>query len=443
MGRREQAARRSDSHDRVGWGGVTPRGWATLTLAVIVVALAVVALLLVPWSRPPAPRADQLAALRSLPHAEVARGRAFHAALRPASYAALVIGLLAALVLGLTPLGGKLIGLVGRPFGDHWIAQAVLGGLAVVLVAELVTLPFSAWRHAVVARYGLSTQGWGGWTVDLLKSYAVSAVIGAVALLGFYTVTRLAPRWWWAWGAAGAAGLVVLLAFVLPVLVEPVFNRFEPMPPGPLRTELVALAAADGVPVRDVLVADASRRTKALNAYVSGFGPTRRIVVYDTLLREAPPAEVTSVVAHELGHAKDRDVLAGTLIGALGAAAAVIALYLLGAWSGLLRAAGVGSIAEPRALPLLLAAVTVVGLVAGPAQALVSRLVEARADAHALALTGDPDTFEAMQARLSTVNLGDPDPPRWEYLYSASHPSTVERMAAARAFARRAGGAGE
>ena len=95
--------------------------------------------------------------------------------------------------------------------------------------------------------------------------------------------------------------------------------------------------------------------------------------------------------------------------------------------------------AQPRAFPLLLALVTVAGLVAAPVQALMSRRVEARADAHALALTGDPETFEAMQRRLGSVNLADPDPPRWEYLYSASHPSTVERMAAARAYAREAG----
>jgi STE24 endopeptidase len=419
---------------------MTPRAWASLALAVLAALLVAVVASRVPWQRPPAPRSDQLAALADLPAAEVARGRAFHAALRPGTYGGIVAGLLIALLLGLTPLGARLVELVGRPFGGNWVAQAVLGGLAVVLVADLVTLPFAAWRHAVVARYGLATQGWGGWTVDLLKSYAVSAVIGAVALLGFYTVTRYAPRWWWAIGAVGAAALVTLLSFVLPVLVEPIFNRFTPMEPGPLRTELMALAEADGVPVRDVLVADASRRTRALNAYVSGFGPTRRIVVYDTLLRAAPPAEVASVVAHELGHAKERDVLTGTLTGALGAAAGVVALYLLGSWGALLRAAGVGSVAESRAFPLLVAVVTVAGVLAAPAQAWVSRQLEARADAHALALTGDPAAFEAMQRRLSRVNLADPDPPRWVYLYSASHPSTVERMAAARAYARGAGG---
>jgi STE24 endopeptidase len=203
----------------------------------------------------------------------------------------------------------------------------------------------------------------------------------------------------------------------------------------------MALAERDGVPVRDVLVADASRRTRAVNAYVSGFGPTRRIVVYDTLLTEATPDEVVGVVAHELGHAKDNDVLTGTLLGALGAAAGVIALYLLGSWTGLLRLAGVGdaggrALGDPRAIGLLLAVAAVAGLVSGPAQALVSRRIEARADAHAMVLTGDPGAFEAMQRRLATVNLSDPDPPSWEYLLSASHPSTVERMAAARAYAR-------
>lgn len=419
---------------------MSPRSWALLALIVLLVAVAVTAAVLVPWQQPSVPRSEQLAALRDLPADQVERGRAFRAALRPHRYAALVTGLVVALLLGLTPIGARLVELAGRPFGGHWVAQALLGGLAVVLLADLLTLPFAAWRHRILTEYGLATQGWSGWAVDLVKSYVVGAVIAAVALLGFYTITRLAPRWWWAFAAAGAAGLVVLMSFILPVLVEPVFNKFTPMPAGPLRAELLALAERDGVPVRDVLVADASRRTRAVNAYVSGFGPTRRIVVYDTLLREAPPVEVAAVVAHELGHAKDRDVLTGTTLGALGAATAVVGIYLLGGVAPLARAAGAASIAEPRAVALLLALVTVAGLVATPAQALVSRRIEQRADAHALTLHGDPAAYEAVHRRLSAINLADPDPPRWEYLYSATHPSTVQRMAAARAAA--AGGAG-
>ncbi|MEV0133361.1 M48 family metallopeptidase [Dactylosporangium sp. NPDC050688] len=415
---------------------MTPRAWAAITLAVLLVAVVVVAALRVPWSAPPAPRADQLAALDTLPADAVAKGRAFHAALRPGIYLSLALGLIVALLLGLTPAGAWIVEQVSRPFGGHWLARALLGGLAVVFIGEVVALPLAAWRQSILRRYGLSTQDWSGWTVDMLKGYAVGAVIGAIVLVGFFTVTHFAPRWWWTWGAAGAALLTVLLSFVFPVLVEPVFNKFTPMPEGEQRTRLMALAERDGVPVRDVLVADASRRTRAVNAYVSGLGPTRRIVVYDTLLEKAPQEEVESVVAHELGHAKDGDVFTGTLLGAFGAAAAVCALYLLGSWGALLRRAGVDAIGEPRAVALLVAVATVAGLLAGPAQAFVSRRVEGRADRHALQLTDDPAGFEAMQGRLSLVNLGDPDPNRVEHFLFGSHPTAVQRMAQARAWAR-------
>jgi STE24 endopeptidase len=396
----------------------------------------VVAVVRVPWAAPPAPRADQLAALRDLPAEAVARGRAFHAALRPGSYGSLALGLLAALILGLTPLGARLVDLVGRPFGGHWVAQALLGGVVLVGVVEVLTLPLAAWRETVLRRYGLSTQTWASWTVDLLKAYAVTAVLGAIAVLVFFGVARLFPRWWWVFVAAGAAALTVLLTFVFPVLVEPIFNKFTPMPAGNLRDDLIAMADRDGVPVRDVLVADASRRTTALNAYVSGLGPTRRIVVYDTLLREAPPGEVEAVVAHELGHAKDRDVLTGTLIGALGSAAGVIVVYLLGSWTGLLRRVGADAVTDPRAMALLIALAAVAGLASAPVQTLISRRVEARADAHALSITNDPATVEAMERRLAEKNLADVDPPRLEYLMFATHPSVVERIAAARAYGR-------
>jgi STE24 endopeptidase len=412
------------------------RGWAGVTLAALLFAVAVVVVVRAPLSMPPAPRADQLDAMAALPPGAVERGKAFHAATRLPSYTALLLGLLVALGFGLTPLGARLVEAVGRPFGGGWVAQALCGGLALVAIGELVALPVAVWRETVLRRWGLSTQDWSGWVVDLLKGYAVAAVLGGLLLLAFFGVVRLLPQWWWAVGAAGAALLMVLFSFVFPVLIEPIFNRFTPMPDGDLRTSLVQLAADDGVPVRDVLVADASRRTTALNAYVSGLGPTRRIVVYDTLLREAPPEEVRAVVAHELGHAKLGDVLTGTLVSALGAAAAVCGLFLLGSWAGLLRRAGVASIVEPRAIGLLLAIVAVAGLVGLPLQNLLSRRVEARADAHALALTGDPSTVERMEQRLATTNLADVDPPWLEYVLFASHPSVVQRMAAARAYAR-------
>jgi STE24 endopeptidase len=412
---------------------MNPRNWAFVALIALIAAVVLTAAFLVPWHRPPAPRSDQLAALAELPADKVERARAYRRAVRLVAYPNMGLGLIVALVLGFTPLGARLVGVVPGP----WWVKAVVGGLLIVFAGELVTLPLSAVGHTISVRYGLSTQGWGAWVVDLLKGYAIGAVLGAIVLLVFSSITRFAPNWWWAWAAGGAALLVVLLTFIFPVLVEPVFNKFTPMPESPLRTRIVAMAAADGVPVRDVLVADASRRTRAVNAYVSGLGPTRRVVVYDTLLEEAPDDEVVSVVAHELGHAKRNDVLTGTLIGAFGTAALVVALYLVGSWAPLLKRAGVDSLTDPRAIGLLVALAAIAGVLGAPAQAYVSRAIEARADEHAMKLTADPGTFEQMQKRLALVNLGDPDPPALEQLLFGSHPTTVERMAAARAYARR------
>lgn len=419
--------------DREGRGtAVTSTWWALVALVALGIVLTVAAITLVPWRVPSPTRAERAAALGDVPAGVVTTGRALHAALRPSSYGSLLVALVVPLLLGFTPAGARIVSWAGRPFGGHWLAQALVGGLVILMMLWLVALPFRAWRHTVLRDYGLSTQDWGGWTADLLKGCAVGAVIGAVVLGGFYTLTQFAPGWWWAFGAVGAAALVVLLSFVFPVLVEPVFNTFTPMPAGTLRDELLTMAVRDGMPVREVLVADASRRTTGLNAYVSGLGRTRRIVVYDTLLREARPGEVRSVVAHELGHAKDRDAELAALLGAIGAAAAVVALYLLGQWGALLRRAGVESIGSPTAMGLVLAAVAVAGLVSGPAQNLISRRVEARADQHALRLTGDPAEFAAMQLRLAQVNITDVHPPRIEYLLFATHPDTVERLAAAR-----------
>jgi STE24 endopeptidase len=229
---------------------------------------------------------------------------------------------------------------------------------------------------------------------------------------------------------------VVLGSFLYPLVVEPAFNRFTPLEQGQLRTDLLAMADRDGVPVKDVLVADASRRTTALNAYVSGFGSTRRIVVYDTLLREASTREVELVVAHELGHAKRQDVLHGTVIGAFGGAAAIAGLYLLLEWGPLLRRVGASSAGDPRVLPLVLFLGALLPLLLSPLTNLVSRHVEARADVHSLEVTGDVQTFVTSEQRLSTTNLSDLDPGPLVYALFFTHPSGPERIALAREWQR-------
>lgn len=415
-----------------------------ITLAVLLLALGVALAVVVPWT--PLPGADlQGAPRRDFTSGQLAREVAFHDAIRPWSYASLVLGLAVAIGLGLTRLGARIVTAAARPLGGGWVWQVLLGTLAISLVGRLATLPLSTRSELVLRRYGLSTQTWGSWLVDVAKGVLVGSALTALALLLLVAIARRARRTWWAWGAAATAGLVVAGSFAYPLVVEPVFNRFTPLPAGELRTDLLALAERDGVAVDEVLVADASRRTTAVNAYVSGFGGSRRIVVYDTLVATATPAEVELITAHELGHAADRDVLVGTLLGALGAAAAVCALALLLSWTPLLRRAGAGGtaaragaggMADPRVLPLVLALIAVTSLLVAPVSNLVSRRIEARADVHALDLTRDPATFIATQQRLALSNLSDLDPNPVAYAFFATHPGVTERLALAREWER-------
>ncbi|MGY1748001.1 M48 family metallopeptidase [Modestobacter sp. SYSU DS0511] len=408
------------------------------TAAVLGAALVVVIAVTTPWEVLAAPPGgstpvDPAAAFTA---EEIARAEDFAGALRPASLVSLLLGLAVSAVFGLTRAGAATARRLARPLGGGWAWQVLLGTFAILIVGRLVTLPLSAWGEVVRHRYGLSTRGWGLWARDVAVSTGISAALTALGLLAVVALARRAPRTWWAWAGGGAAALVVVGSFLYPMVIEPAFNRFEPMPAGQLRSDLFALAERSGTPVEDVLVADASRRTTALNAYVSGFGSTRRVVVYDTVLERLPDEEIESIVAHELGHVANDDVLSGTLIGALGAGAGVSLLgWLLGA-PPLLRRAGARGPGDGAVVGLLLFLVTVGTLVSTPVQNLVSRQIEARADLHALDLTGDPVAFTAMQRRLGEANLNDPDPPAaWQWFYG-SHPTVPQRIAFAADWAR-------
>ena len=419
-------------------GRVSARRLALLVALLLGLAMVVVIAVVTPWHLLPTPPggrtpADPTAAFTP---AQIARAEDFAAALRPASLASLVLSLAVSAVFGLTRAGAATARAVARPLGGGWGWQVLLGAIAILVVGRLVTLPLAAYAEMVRHRYGLSTRGWGLWARDVATSTAISAGVTALGLLAVVALARRAPRSWWAWAGAGAAALVVAGSFLYPLLVEPAFNRFDPMPASQLRTELFALAERSGTPVQDVLVADASRRTTALNAYVSGFGSTRRIVVYDTVLDQLSDQEIESIVGHELGHVATDDVLTGTLIGALGAGAGVALLgWLLGA-TPLLRRAGAAGPGDGQVVGLRLFLSAVGTLVSTPVQTMVSRHVEARADLHALDLTGDPASFTAVQRSLGAANLNDPDPPAiWQWAFG-SHPTVPQRIAFAEDWAK-------
>lgn len=393
-----------------------------VALAVLLVAGGVfvtLAALLVPWSPVPGGTPAAVPADQVFTATEIVRAEDFTGSVRAWGWASLLLNLVVVVLLGLS---ARVRGLAGRLPGWWWV-QVLLVVAGVEVTARLVTLAPAVLQREVVLDAGLSDQSWSGFARDLLVGEAVDVVVtGLLAVL----VVGCARRWARAWTAvvgAVVAVLVLLGSFAYPVVVEPLFNSFTPLADGPLRSGVLELAEAEGVPVDEVLVADASRRTTTLNAYVSGFGGTRRVVLYDNLVADVPADEALSVVAHELAHARHDDVLVGTALGAVGAATAV---GLLGLLVGRRRLDGAASV------PLLLALLVAGSLLAQPVQNGISRQVELRADVDALAFTDDPAAFEALQRRLALRSLADPTPPAWSQWWFGSHPTVLVRVALAR-----------
>lgn len=364
---------------------------------------------------------------------EVERARRYH---RP-GYAALAadlalgLGLLAALAFG--TFGDRLVGAVA---GLPWWAATVATTALVVGLLWAVRLPLAFWRgYLHEHRWGFSTQTPAGWFLDRLKGLGLAVVLDGLLLLGLAAAVRAFPDAWPAVAGPGAAAAVLALTFAGPVLLEPIFNRFAPLADEELAGELRALAERAGVPVREVLVADASRRTRKENAYVSGLGRTRRVVLYDTLLRRGDRALVRLVVAHELGHRRARHVARGTALGMAGAAAGVLVLWALLSSPALRQAVGAAGPGDPRAVPFVVLVGRALGLLGAPFGAALSRRWETEADRASLQLTGDPGTFERSHRELALANLADLAPPRLLYLWAFTHPTPPERIANARRWA--------
>ena len=343
----------------------------------------------------------------------------------------IALDLLALALAAFGPLGGALV----RPVeGCPWWAQVVGFTALVEALTAAVTLPLAFWSGFVRERqWGFSTQRVGGWAADRAKVFAVALVLSSGTFLGLVGAARAFPRAWPIAAALIGGLLVVALGLLAPLVFEPLFNRFEPLDDPELRGELLALAARAELPIREVLVADASRRSRKANAYVSGLGPTRRLVLFDTLLARASFAEVGLVLAHELGHHRARHLAKGTALAVAGVAAFVTVLWALLRRPELLTAIDApGGAADPRVVAFVLFLGTALQISVAPLGAALSRRCEREADRFSLELTQDLATLEATHRSLATANLSDLDPPRPVYLAFFTHPTPVERIEAAR-----------
>ncbi|MFA5889688.1 MAG: M48 family metalloprotease [Actinomycetota bacterium] len=361
---------------------------------------------------------------------EIARADRYKGPHYLAAFSSLGVALLATGAMGLGPGSRRLGNWSARIAGERWVRQALLLAAVVVVVPVLLALPFSVLSHSHDRSWGLRTDSLAGALIDIAKATGFQVVVACAAGLGFVALARALPRVWPAYAALAGVGLTFLLVWVFPVVYEPAFNRFDPAP-REVRARVLAIAKAEGVGVRDVLVADASRRTTKQNAYVSGIGSTRRVVLYDTLLQKSSPREVDVVVAHEIAHEKHRDVLKGALYGAAGVVAGIVVIRLILGWGRFTSWIGVSGPGDPRVLPFLAFFIVAAGLVAAPLQNWISRGAEAAADLTAITVTKDPTAAISLEVNLSRDALADLRPNRvlrWAFY---THPAPLERIQSA------------
>jgi STE24 endopeptidase len=341
-------------------------------------------------------------------------------------------------VLGLAGLGvgiGTLGVLVWRPprrLLGRLEPRPLLGGAAagagISLVLVVAELPIRAWMRQRSLDVGLSTQAWPDWAVDVVKGAGIGAVTAAIGGLAAVALVRRFPRNWWAPGAVLVIAYGIVTIWLYPIVIDPVFNKFEKLKPGQLRSDVLELANRAGVDVGEVYRIDASRRTSAANAYVIGLGHSKRVVLYDNLIDEFPRDEVRVVVAHELGHQKHNDLVRGLAWLALVAPAGT---FLTQALAERFARRELGT---PAGLPAIALAVALAGLGLGIASNALSRPVEARADSFALELTRNPTDFVKFERRIAIRNISDPDPPSLFHVLFDTHPTGKERIGIGEAF---------
>jgi STE24 endopeptidase len=310
----------------------------------------------------------------------------------------------------------------------RWL-QPGLYGIFYVILASLIVLPWTIYTGFFRERqYGLMNQNFGAWAGEQSIGLGVSIVTTALLLLVVFMVIRRAPRTWWLWGTAAVTAMIAFGIAIAPVFVAPLFNKYTPMPAGPLRTQILAMAAANHIPADNVYVFDASKQSKRISANVSGLGPTIRVSLNDNLLNRATPAEVKAVMGHEMGH-----YVLGHIWRLVLAFAAMIFLVMLILWWATPRILarwgakwGVQSVADPAVVPLFGLILTAFMLVTQPVFNTIVRTQEAQADAFGLDAAREPDGFASVAMKLSEYRKIEPSPLEEALFYD--HPSGRTRV---------------
>ena len=315
------------------------------------------------------------------------------------------------------------------PFQPHWGLQLLLFTLALSLPWSLIDLPLSFYSGFILPhRFELSNQSLSSWITDQLKGALLAAIIGTPLLIGMFALLRGAPESWWFWGAAGYSLFGILLTALAPLILMPIFYRFQPLGDeyAELEARLLRLSKQAGTYVRGVYTFDMSRRTRAANAALAGLGRSRRIILGDTLLENFSEDEIETVLAHELAHHLHRDIPLGIAIQVPLTFLIFYLMHLLLNWAVI--GLGLHAISDPASLPLLALVFSALGLITMPLFNAWGRWRERMADDYALDKTRKPEAFVSAMTRLANQNLADVDPEAWVVFLLHSHPPLRQRI---------------
>ncbi len=320
---------------------------------------------------------------------------------------------------------------------DRWIASLagsfVWGGAIFFLVLlafdTVMDIPFSLYRNFIIEnRYGFNTMTVKLWLTDLAKTIAISTVFGAVVIVTALSIIQLSPDWWWlqVWAFLLVFGIFVM--YISPYVIEPLFFKFQPLAVEGLEEKIRTLMGKAGLAVSRVFQVDASRRSRHSNAYFTGIGRVKRIVLFDTLIRQMTQEELLAVLAHEVGHWKKRHVLKRI---ALSEAAAFAGLFLasrLLRWEGLPGLLGLGDLSFYGRVIILGFLGSIVLFPLTPLSSFLSRRDEREADRFASDLTENPGAMASALVKLSKENLSNLHPHPLYAKFYYSHPPVVERI---------------
>lgn len=320
---------------------------------------------------------------------------------------------------------------------DRWIVSLsgsfVLAGalFALILLAAetLIDIPFSLYRNfRIENRYGFNTMTVKLWLTDLIKSLAISAILGTLVTVAALSIIQASPAWWWLWVWAFLLVFGVFMMYISPSVIEPLFFKFEPVKAEGLEEKIRLLVERAGLRVSRVFQVDASRRSRHSNAYFTGIGRVKRIVLFDTLIEQMTQGEILAVLAHEVGHWKKRHVFKRMVLTEVSAFFGLLITYYLLRWGGLPGLIGLQN-ASFYARVIVVAFLSSLALFPlTPLFSYLSRRDEREADRFASELTGRPDAMASALVKLSRENLSNlyPHPLYAKFYYS--HPPVIERI---------------